>query len=170
MLSGKCRLKHWVWPVGLTLRQKVAAATLAGLAWAGGVSAQTNSWLGGSGGWQTTNLWSLNQTPSSNQNIVVTNTGTFTVTIDDTTASNFPGTLAISNLTASGTAGTSTLLLTNRPTSTVPILLTIANNAVIGPGSVLNAVDTSAGQLGISVQASSFTIDGSVLCEGNADL
>ena len=50
--------------------------------------AATNSWNGGDGGWDSQNNWSLHQRPASNQDIVITNAGTFTVTVDDSTKTN----------------------------------------------------------------------------------
>src|SRR5438105_626009 len=88
----------------------------------------TNRWQGGTAKWETTKQWSLNKLPNGSQDIVIANPGTFTITIDDQTASNFPAAMTVSGLSMSNTAGLSTLLLTNRPTSTIPITLTISNS------------------------------------------
>ena len=39
--------------------------------------AATNNWLGGNGSWQDKNSWSLHQRPDSDQDMVITNAGTF---------------------------------------------------------------------------------------------
>ena len=147
---------------------------IAGFALWAGVSclatAQTNSWLGGNGVWQTQGQWSLNQLPAGGQDIVITNGGTFAVTINSQTASNFSLAMTVSSLSLSNATGSSTLLLTNSPTSTTTVMFTISNNVVVGAGSVLNAADSGSGGAGVTVQAPSLVADGTVFLHDNTTL
>ena len=59
----------------------------------------TNSWIDGSGKWETGTNWSSGVAPSlADSADSIGNAGNNTVTIDATTSSNFPNTLTISNL------------------------------------------------------------------------
>jgi hypothetical protein len=81
----------------------------------------TNSWTNSlSGKWETGSNWSLKVPPFIGQYLdLITNGTTKTVTIDATTASGFPSTLTISNLTVSAPTGaTNTLAVAQGDTST----------------------------------------------------
>ncbi len=130
----------------------------------------TNRWQGGDGGWQTKKLWSLNQLPNSGQNIVIGNTGVFTVVIDEQTASNFPTAMTVSSLSMSNTAGSTTLLLSNGPADTIPITFTISNSAVIGAGLLLKLIDASTIGAGVIVQVSNLVADSTILLPSNVTL
>jgi len=63
----------------------------------------TNSWIDGSGKWETTNNWSLDTAPNSSQSaVLITNSPNNTTTIDATTSGSFPATMTISNLLVGG--------------------------------------------------------------------
>ena len=154
------------------MRQTIIALVVfwAGLSGQAVALTTTNLWQGGDGKWETKKQWSLNQIPDSNQDIVVANTGTFTVTIDNRTASHFPSSLTVSSLSMSNTAGSSILLLTNDPTGRIPITLTISNSAIVGAGSMLDLVDASSIGAGVTVQASNLIADSTIVLSGNATL
>jgi hypothetical protein len=81
----------------------------------------TNSWTNSVGGkWETSGNWSLNAYPFSGQyQTLITNALTKTVTNDSVTATGYPGSLTISNLTISAPGGaTNTLLLAHGNTNT----------------------------------------------------
>ncbi len=108
----------------------------------------TNSWGSFfSGPWQGGSLWSLGVPPSSSQSIVtITNsfvTGTSkTITIDGTTATNFPATMTISNLAVLGSLalgnvpplGNNILALSGTSTSA----LTVLNSLVVSNGGIIS--------------------------------
>jgi hypothetical protein len=91
------------------------------LCWFGGVlllAATTaraqNSWIDGSGKWETTNDWSFGAAPGGAEAIFITNAATKTVTIDATTSTSHVSTLTIGHLFLSGLPGaTNTLRLAN---------------------------------------------------------
>ena len=94
----------------------------------------TNSWTNSvSGKWETGPNWSLNAPPYSGQSLVlITNAGTKTINNDATTATGFPSTLTITNLTISAPgAATNTLLLAHGGTSTP---LRILKNLTVNKG------------------------------------
>ena len=108
----------------------------------------TNSWASFfSGPWQGGSLWSLGVPPSSSQSIVtITNsfvTGTSkTITIDGTTATNFPATMTVSNLAVLGS-----LALGNVPplgnnilalSSAANVPLTVLNSLVVSNGGIIS--------------------------------
>jgi T5SS/PEP-CTERM-associated repeat protein len=78
-----------------------------------------NSWSDGTGKWETGTNWSSGVAPSlADPADIIANAGNNTVTIDATTATNFPNTLTINNLII-GAQGpmTNTLLLSNAGTN-----------------------------------------------------
>lgn len=130
----------------------------------------TNSWEDSDGNWQNLNKWSLIQRPASDQDIVITNTGTFTLTINDQTASSFPGTMTVLSLLTSNATGLTTLLITNRPTNTASLTFTVLTDMQIGLGSLLRLTDQSATSAGITVQSSNVVNTGSIQLEPNTTL
>ena len=70
----------------------------------------------------------------------------------------------------SNTAGSSILLLTNSPTSTIPITFTVSNSAIVGAGSMLDLIDASSIGAGVIVQASNFIADSTILLSSNITL
>jgi hypothetical protein len=98
---------------------------------------QTNSWINSAAGkWEDASSWSLGTAPGIGDAAdLITNAGNSTVTNDATTASSFPGTMIISNLTVSAPSGsTNTLVLSNLGTVT-PFV--VHSSVIIGPGGVL---------------------------------
>jgi hypothetical protein len=102
--------------------------------------AATNSWNGGDGSWDSQNNWSLHKRPASDQAIVITNAGTFTVSLDDQTHAN---TLTVLSLALSNASGASALLITNRPSNNSSLAFRILSDVVIDPGSTLKLIDAS---------------------------
>jgi T5SS/PEP-CTERM-associated repeat protein len=105
-------------------------------------NAQTNSWIAGTGKWETNSNWSAGVRPSSTQaGIFVTNASSKTVTIDSLTSGSFPLSMTVSNLTVSGVGGSSnTLSLFNAGTNTP---LEIINGLTITNGSVLMVTNSA---------------------------
>jgi len=66
----------------------------------------TYSWVGGSGNWSVATNWSPNGVPTATDNVVITASGTYTVTLD--------GDSMIYDLTIGGTSGIQTLSLSSR--------------------------------------------------------
>lgn len=97
----------------------------------------TNSWTNSLGGkWENATNWSLNVPPYIGHSLVsITNAGTKTVINDATTASQFPSTMTISNLTIGAPSGaTNTFLLAHGGTSTplrVTRGLTLTNGGAV---------------------------------------
>jgi hypothetical protein len=129
--------------------------------------AATNSWNGGDGSWDSQNNWSLHQRPSSGQDIVITNAGTFTVTLDDKVHAN---TLTVLSLTLSNTSGASMLLVTNRPSNNSPLTLTVLSDVVVDSGATVRLVDSSSTTSGVSVVASNVFNDYALTLQTNASL
>ena len=91
----------------------------------------TYSWNGGSGIWSVATNWTPNGVPTATDNVVITATGTYTVTLD--------GDSTINNLTIGGTSGVQSLSLSSRT-------LTINGTGTINDsGSVSLTTSTLAG-------------------------
>jgi T5SS/PEP-CTERM-associated repeat protein len=113
------------WPVplapGLFLTATANANTEFSQARMVAAAGRTNSWTNNaSGKWERGPDWSLNVPPFAGHSLVlITNAGTKTVTNDAATATDFPTTMAVSNLVISAPTGTTnTLLLAHGGTST----------------------------------------------------
>lgn len=66
--------------------------------------AETNSWIKASDGlWQEQTSWSLGILPDSSQSVAITNDGEKTITINSEAAKDFSASLAVNNITISGT-------------------------------------------------------------------
>jgi hypothetical protein len=96
----------------------------------------TNNWIApASGKWETATNWDQGPPSSAQSAVFITNAVTKTVMIDSITASNFPGTLIISNLTVDAPAGnTNTLFLAEiSPATPLHILdgLTVADRGLV---------------------------------------
>jgi uncharacterized repeat protein (TIGR03803 family) len=109
------------------------------------LSMTANSWVAGTGKWETGGNWSLGAAPSAvDPADLITNATSKTVTIDAVTAG-IPSALTINNLTVSAPLGsTSTLFLTNAGTATP---LSILNALIIGANGAM-VVNQSAVQVG----------------------
>jgi T5SS/PEP-CTERM-associated repeat protein len=129
--------------------------------------AQVNSWNNSANGtwkWEDSTKWSLGVPPAAGQSVYITNgVGAIprsrTVMIDATTASSFPGTMTISNLTVAVTSpgiGFNTLFLNNAGLGTPLHVLNVLTNAhaITISNSVLQVGDPNYGR---------FWNDGSVL-------
>ena len=136
----------------------------------GQIVTPTNSWTDGTGKWETSNNWSHATAPSSSDAAnLITNAGNNTVTIDGVTASNYPGTMSIRNLTVSAPNGaTNTLFLNNAGTLTPLWILgnlmlktngaMVVNNSAVQAANSINLGDPSSGNsLVISNGGSVFT-------------
>jgi hypothetical protein len=145
----------------MTFRNAVLVTLLAS---ASSLLAATNSWKGSSGTWDTKSDWSLNQLPTSTQDIVITNSGTFAVTMDDRTPSTAKTILTFS---MSNSVGASVLSVTNRPSSTSSMTFTILRDADVGIGSTLDVVSiTNVGRI-VTVKASNFFNNGYIFLRSN---
>jgi hypothetical protein len=128
-------------------------------------SGQENSWISGSGFWDTETNWSLELRPSIQQTaLFVTNAVTKTVTIDDFDVNIASDTLTISNLTVSAPIGSvSTLLLNNMNNGTGSLPLHIFNRLTIDPNGVLVVTNSSLRVDGVGAGgAVPFAINGAV--------
>jgi T5SS/PEP-CTERM-associated repeat protein len=122
---------------GIRIAIRLVVIGCATVAWHLAAYGQTNSWINPtSGKWENASSWSLGTAPGIGDSAdLITNAGNSTVTNDATTASGFPATMVISNLTISAPSGsTNTLVLSNLGTVT-PFV--IHNSVSIGPGGVL---------------------------------
>ncbi len=131
----------------------------------------TNSWIDGSGKWETATNWSRPTAPSlADSADSIGNAGNNTVTIDATTSSNFPSTLTISNLLVNAPGPfTNTLLLSNAGTNAPLVVLTSAfvgkHGSVLLTNSALQVGGASGGALSVDGQ---LTMDsGMILVSSN---
>src|SRR6266404_8266694 len=111
----------------------LSVAVLGAIALSSSVTAQTNSWTAASdGSWQDGVKWSLAVAPDTAQSVLITNVGSKTVVIDSITSSTFSNTMAVSNLTVSGTGtATNTLFLSG---SGINIPLRIHDSLTVASG------------------------------------
>jgi hypothetical protein len=139
---------------------------------------QTNSWTNSlSGKWETGNNWSLKVPPFIGQYLdLITNGTTKTVTIDAATASGFPSTLTISNLTVSAPSGATNTLAVAQSGTGVPLHLlgyltlnsggaVAINNGALsldGPQGAANGVDG-----GLTLNGGLLSVTNSQLYIGN---
>ena len=87
------------------------------------IQAATVVWINpGSGNWNDTNNWAPNQVPGSGDEVIITNSGTYAVTVNVS--------VTLANLTLGGLSGTQTLVI---PSST----LTLQTNGSVGGNGVL---------------------------------
>jgi len=95
------------------------------------IAQTTYSWVGGTGSWSVATNWSPNGVPTSADNVLITASGTYTVTLD--------GDSTINDLTLGGTSGVQTLSLSSR-------ILTINGTGTINDsGSVSISYSTISG-------------------------
>ena len=113
--------------------------------------AQANSWTNLTAGtfkWETGSNWSLGAPPSAGQEITITNRAVAaphenrqkTIEIDSTTASSFPGTMTVNNLTVLAPTGNQNTLFLNNAGSTA---LTVANALIISNQGVLQVTGST---------------------------
>jgi T5SS/PEP-CTERM-associated repeat protein len=82
----------------------------------------TNSWTDGSNKWENPADWSLGVAPSlADSSDYITNASTKTVTIDATTATNFPSTMSVNYLAVIGSMGSTNTLLLNNAGTAIPL-------------------------------------------------
>ncbi|MGA2140338.1 MAG: fibronectin type III domain-containing protein [Verrucomicrobiia bacterium] len=115
-----------------------------------------DSWIDSANGkWETAGSWSLGVPPSVFLlGVLVTNSGSKTVTVDATTVSNFPSTLTISNLTVSAASGATNTLLLNTGGSSTP--LHVLRGISLASGGLLDVENSS-------LQVDSFPTPGPVV-------
>jgi hypothetical protein len=150
-----------------TTKRKLLAGFFVCVVGVGAAPAATNSWNGGSGAWDTQNNWSLNKRPASDQDIVITNRGTFTVTLNDQVMAN---TLTVLSFSLSNASGASTLLITNRPSNNSSLAFRVLSDVVINPNSTLKLSDASSTAAGVRVVASNLLNDHTLTLATNASL
>jgi hypothetical protein len=98
---------------------------------------QTNSWNSPTSGHWEGSTWSLGVPPAANQSVLITNAGFKAVGIFQTTATNFPATMTVNNLTISAPSNSQNTLLLNYAGTVVP--LNVLSNCTIGTnGSLVN--------------------------------
>jgi hypothetical protein len=99
------------------------------------ISGLVNSWINpASGNWQDATSWSLGVLPNKPQSVMITNAGFKAVQINSTTATNFPASMSVSNLTiGSATNGFNTLLM-NFVGAGNPLVVGVNSN---NPGSLI---------------------------------
>jgi T5SS/PEP-CTERM-associated repeat protein/probable HAF family extracellular repeat protein len=120
----------------------------------GTVVLPTNSWIAGSGKWETAADWSSGFVPSTSDLAdLITNAGNNTVTIDAITT-NTPGAMTINSLTVAAPLGsTNTLALSNAGTISTPFRIqgavTLAGGGVITITNSEFDVDNTGGGLGL---------------------
>jgi hypothetical protein len=112
-----------------------------------------NSWTNPmSAPWEGGTNWSLGQLPASNQWIMITNDGYKGVGISAATASNFPASMTVSNLTISAPPNALSTLLLNYSGTTTP--LRVLNGCTIGTNGSLDnfhgAFEVDSGQWNIT--------------------
>ena len=120
------------------VQQLGAALLICGVAQAGLTAATTNSWTKPtSGNWEEP-YWSLGLLPSMAQDAIeFRNPGWKALAIAPSTTANYPGSLAIQNLTVDAPADSSNLLLLNYAGLNVPLY--VAGDLIVGPnGSLLS--------------------------------
>src|SRR6185437_8083332 len=88
-------------------------AILTGLLYPLACLAQTNRWTSPASGHWEDSTWSLGILPAADQFVMITNAGSKAVGIFSATAANFPGTMAVSNLTVSAPGNSKNTLLLN---------------------------------------------------------
>ncbi|HTS20163.1 MAG TPA: hypothetical protein VMP11_21495 [Verrucomicrobiae bacterium] len=105
--------------------------------------AQVDSWTNStSDKWETGANWSLGVPPSANlSGAFITNASSKTVTIDATTAGNYPGTMTISNLIVSAPAGATNTLFLSAAGGTTPLY--VSNQASIRSGGLIDIENSS---------------------------
>jgi hypothetical protein len=148
------------------MKTRILAVLALSLTLALPVHAATNSWIDGTGKWETATNWSLGFAPSTSDAIdAIANASNKTITIDATTA-NTPATMTINNLTITGTIlpseGTNTLSLVNAGTTTP---LNVLNNLKLGANGALT-ITNSALSVGsptafVLYTSNNFILDGS---------
>ncbi|MGD0060432.1 MAG: LamG-like jellyroll fold domain-containing protein [Verrucomicrobiia bacterium] len=117
------------------------------------LSSPNNSWIDGTGKWETSGNWSTGVTPSdADPADLITNAATKTVTIDATTvlSNNVNGCLTINYLSVSAPTGSiNTLALNNMGTASTPLL--VKGPVFLGGGGIITVtnseleVDTTGG-------------------------
>src|ERR1043166_659899 len=123
--------------------------------------AANNAYTNTAGGsWETTNNWSLGTTPTALDAAFVTNNGTYTINLNDTTANTDPGGasswLTVNNLTVGNATGVSTILLnfTNAAKA-----LTVTNVLEVGgPGQVAGEHGSLVVSNGVFVVSNNFNV------------
>jgi hypothetical protein len=81
-----------------------------------------NSWINpASGTWEQAANWSLGVLPDQSQSVLITNSGSKAVAINPSTATSFPGSMTVSNLTIRGASNTQNTLLLNSVDPAIPL-------------------------------------------------
>jgi T5SS/PEP-CTERM-associated repeat protein len=112
--------------VGFALRWLVAGTPciLISILLSGVAQAQTNSWANPSHGfWDDSESWSLGVLPTNSQSVFITNAVSKTVTVDSYTATSYPESLTVSNLTVSAPGGVTNTLLLDNSGLTIPLFV-----------------------------------------------
>jgi hypothetical protein len=102
-----------------------------------GISQTTHTWIGGSGNWSDINHWDSGMVPAASDNVIITGSGTYTVTLDlDAT---------ITDISLGGSSGRQTLSMSSRTftingncTINDSGIVSISNSTLNGIGSITN--------------------------------
>ncbi|HWC59567.1 MAG TPA: hypothetical protein VHC44_07715, partial [Verrucomicrobiae bacterium] len=105
-------------------------------------SGTVNSWISStSGNWQDAASWSLGLPPASSQSVMLTNAGFKAVSIQSSTASGFPQTLAVNSVTIASPTNSLNTLLMNFVGAGSPLVIGVDSNT---PGSLIISDTNSA--------------------------
>jgi hypothetical protein len=98
--------------------------------------AQSNSWIQSTdGAWQVPANWSLAQSPTNTQSLVITNDNSKTVTINSTTSGSFPNTLTVADVILFAPGGALNILDLSNAGGNAP--LSVLNNFIVSSGGIL---------------------------------
>jgi hypothetical protein len=147
---------------------------------AGGSSSSglVNSWIRPtSGNWQDATSWSLGVLPNISQSVFITNAGFKAVQINSSTATNFPGSMSVSNLIIRSAANGFNTLLMNFVGAGNPLVVGVDSNS---PGNLVIG-DTNSAMVMLSSglivnqapgpnYAGSFEVDGTFIQSDNSEV
>ncbi len=134
---------------GLKWGLAAIVATLLGMA---GAKAADRIWIGGTGSWNAAANWSPAQVPTAADTAIITNVGTYTVTVPDRFDSTI-GALMLGGATGNQTLSLGRAVLTLNGASAInrngQLVLTVGNSTVTGPGhlTVNGALSCASGTL-----------------------
>lgn len=114
----------------------------------------TDSWKGGTGSWLTGANWSTGVVPGSTDNVCITASGTYTVTLQN-------GDIPVASLQLGGSSGTQTLDLVSNATSATT--LEMSQDSVINANGVLSLYST---QYTTYLRDTAITNDGTIETSG----
>ncbi|NOQ97950.1 MAG: hypothetical protein GQ561_07265, partial [Calditrichae bacterium] len=108
----------------------------------------TYTWNGGSGDWNVATNWSPNGVPGNTDNVLITASGNYTVTLDVDTS--------IADISIGGTSGIQTLSLTGRT-------FTVNGTAMIGDSGSVSLTNSTINGIGLLTSTGTLTVTSSIL-------